>query len=97
MKRIIIEFLAYEELIEIVNYYQSQKSGLGHEFIHEIENAFLLITQFPKSGSQVNQVRKIRVQRFPFNIIYSELPDHIVVLAIAHMSRHPDYWKDRLD
>jgi hypothetical protein len=36
---------------------------------------------------------------FPFAIAYLIQPerDRVVVLAIAHASRHPDYWINRLD
>ncbi len=34
--------------------------------------------------------------RFPFAIIYIERDQEFFVIAVAHTSRKPDYWKDRL-
>jgi len=40
--------------------------------------------------------RRFILQRFPFAIVYRELPAAIQVLAIAHARRKPGYWKQRL-
>jgi len=34
-------------------------------------------------------------KRFPFAVVYRELPDEIVVLAIAPYPRQPGYWRGR--
>ena len=35
------------------------------------------------------------VRRFPFGILYRVDPDEIVILAVMHLARQPDYWRDR--
>jgi len=35
------------------------------------------------------------MDRFPYLIIFEELPGHIWINAIAHERRHPDYWRYR--
>ncbi len=35
------------------------------------------------------------MRRFPFRIIYRIIHGNIVVIAIAHASRAPDYWVNR--
>lgn len=34
--------------------------------------------------------------RFPFTIIYVEREQEFLVIAVAHTSRKPGYWKNRL-
>lgn len=41
-------------------------------------------------------VRRCRLSRFPYGLIYAIDKDDIVVLAVAHLHRRPDYWRDRL-
>lgn len=41
-------------------------------------------------------IRKCIVNKFPFNILYSIEGDYILVIAIAHHHRSPDYWIDRI-
>jgi len=40
--------------------------------------------------------RKYVLDRFPYSVVYRELPSVIQVLAIAHGRRRPGYWKNRL-
>ena len=34
--------------------------------------------------------------RFPYVIFYAEYPERVHVLAVAHTSRRPGYWKKRI-
>ncbi len=45
-----------------------------------------------------HDARRVRVDRFPYHVIYwhDEAGDSIHILAIAHASRAPDYWRDRM-
>jgi plasmid stabilization system protein ParE len=39
--------------------------------------------------------RQLRVNRFPYNVVYRIRELDIYVVAVAHSSRRPDYWKNR--
>jgi hypothetical protein len=80
------------------NYYESRQAGLGVELEDEIDAPFSLIVQFPEAAPQWRGRRDRRVavlDRFPFRIPYQITPEDIVVLALAHTSRRPDYWARR--
>jgi hypothetical protein len=36
------------------------------------------------------------VKRHPYLAIYAILPDQLVIIAIAHTSKQPGYWRDRV-
>lgn len=40
--------------------------------------------------------RKIKVGKFVYSLVFRVSGDEIQILAIAHMSRKPGYWKDRV-
>jgi hypothetical protein len=40
--------------------------------------------------------RRYVIHQFPFLIVYSAFPSHIVILAVAHGHQRPGYWKGRL-
>jgi hypothetical protein len=42
-------------------------------------------------------VRKLSVRTFRYAIIYAIDDRGVLVLAVAHGSRRPDYWTGRLD
>lgn len=40
--------------------------------------------------------RKVKVGKFRYSLVFRIRGDEIQILAIAHMSRKPGYWKDRV-
>jgi hypothetical protein len=40
--------------------------------------------------------RRVNLPGFPFYISYFLRDNKILIAAIAHSSRHPDYWKKRI-
>jgi toxin ParE1/3/4 len=45
--------------------------------------------------SQMPGVRRYVIKRYPFVIVYRELPAEIRVLAVAATKRRPGYWRGR--
>ena len=39
----------------------------------------------------------IRLSIFPFDIVFEEFDDHIVIYAVAHTKRKLGYWRERLN
>ena len=35
------------------------------------------------------------MRRFPYGVIYSIEDDALVIVAVFHLHRHPDSWKER--
>jgi plasmid stabilization system protein ParE len=89
---------ARQEFLAAVRYYERARSGLGSEFIDEIEDVLAELTTSPWSGSPFGEgARRRLLRRLPFEVVYSVGEDEILVLAVAHQSRRPFYWHDRLD
>ena len=80
-----------------VDFYESREAGIGLEFEREAREAIQEIQidpqRFPAGGKGA---RRLVMQRFPFIIHFAELPDAIWILAFAHTSRKPGYWRRRL-
>ena len=41
-------------------------------------------------------VLRVRLRRFPYQVVFIELKKYIRVLAVAHERRRPGYWRERL-
>jgi len=66
MKGFVLDPLAEEDLTEAANYYESQVSGLGEDFLDEVFTLIDRLVSFPESGSRKTKiVRVARVRRFP--------------------------------
>jgi len=91
--RVIFTRIARQELEDAVRYYELEYAGLGSKFKEEVRKAALRIATYTKSWSiERGNVRKCLLHRFPYKVMYSLEEDHILVIAIAHQHRRPDYW-----
>ena len=88
---------ARRELRKAVDRYDEQVSGLGDEFAAEVEHSVQLIATHSESGSPHRLgTRRVQVRRFPYRVVYAERNEEIVVLAVAHHRRTPEYWLRRV-
>lgn len=89
--------IARDELAEIKRYYNRQQQGLGNAFKKEAEAAAKLILERPLAWQvEIEPARRFLLNRFPYKMVYLVRADQIVVLAIMHQHRQPDYWVDRI-
>src|ERR1700737_2576238 len=88
---------AEEEMTEASVFYEAASIGLGSDFLDDVQRVVDVLREHPTSGYVVGQgLRRTLLRRFPFNLFYSIETDGILVVAIAHQRRRPDYWKDRI-
>lgn len=94
--RVIFTTIARQELEDAVRYYELQHAGLGQRFKEEVQKAAKRIAKYPQAWAiERGEVRKCLLHRFPYKLMYSLEDDHILVIAVAHQHRKPDYWIDR--
>jgi plasmid stabilization system protein ParE len=94
-----LEFLteARSEFLEAVDYYEEKQLGLGKRFRAEIAEVCSTILEHPLLWRERNGgFRRVNCPVFPYYIAYFIRGNTAVVAALAHASRHPDYWKGRL-
>jgi len=85
-----------DELNDSIDYYEKIQSGLGFEFADEIYSTIDRIISFPESWQKIDdKIRRCLVNRFPFAVIYYQKEKQIIILAIMHLKRKPNYWKNR--
>ena len=94
---LIFTTLARDELVEAKRYYNRQQQGLGDQFKHEAELASRRILEHPLAWQfEDDPVRRFIFNRFPYKMLYVIREQKIVVVAVAHQHRAPDYWFDRV-
>ncbi len=90
--------VAEAELDDAFEYYESVQSDLGFRFLTEVELAKTRIIRFPFSYEEIGKhSRRCLVHKFPYGIIYQYLEDkqEILIVAVSHLHRIPDYWSNR--
>lgn len=97
MKPVRLLLPAELELVGAAKYYESQAPGLGGAFLDKIDSAIRDIETNPERWPVIrNNIRRRLVHRFPYAVLYLANAEEIVVLAIAHLQRRPDYWVNRV-
>ena len=102
MRALRIHAAAVEEAVEAAAWYEKERSGLGADFENALEAAFDLLEQeivplAPAPGIAGSRgVKRLLLRRFPYAVVVREYDTEIFVVAIAHHSRRPGYWRDRL-
>ena len=89
---------AEAEHLESVAYFESKRPGLGASYLAEFERTIDTACGAPHRYPAEKQpdVRRIRMKRFPFTILFRESLGNVQVLAVAHHRRRPQYWLGRL-
>ena len=80
-------------------WYEQEKTNLGREFIDAVEAGIAAILENPTRFGPIEKgVRRCALKRFPYRIhyLYSEQPQQVIIYAVMHVRRHPDYWKHRV-
>ena len=89
--------VAQQELDEAIAYYNSQAPGLGDAFLLEAVATIDRIRRFPQAWHPLGEsTRRCRLRRFPYGLIYHEDKGEVLIVAVAHSHRRPDYWRDRV-
>lgn len=97
MKRVIVHSEAELELWQAVEYYETKRVGLGLNLEQEVNRVLVDIQKAPNRWPARKYGTRCRLlHQFPYAIYYLELQDLIWVVAVAHTSRGPYYWRKRL-
>ena len=79
------------------DWFQSQKSGLGANFILQLDNSLNLIRENPKIYPIIHKnIRRTLIHRFPYGIYFFIKDNRIIVIGILHAKRNPETWQSRV-
>lgn len=93
-----------EQEIEAARVYLNrQSSGLGARFLDDLDAALITIRKAPFDLSKLETLpddqpyRRALLKVFRYAVIFEVLDDEMLVVAVTHMSRAPNYWIKRRD
>jgi plasmid stabilization system protein ParE len=89
--------IAEAELAEALEYYEEQQPGLGFQFAAEVDTAIERIVAHPQAWTALSgRVRRCRLSRFPYGVLYHWRREEILVVGVMHLRRDPTSWRNRL-
>ena len=96
MKIVRFHRAAEAEMREAAAWYEAQQPGLGSRFLVTVQDAVNRIVINPALYPVVDSdVRRCLTKTFPFGVLFRDLPQHVVIMAVMDLRRDPDYWKNR--
>ncbi len=96
--RVIFRRDARKELYEAIGYYERAEKGLGVRFKKAVDDAIQLILHSPfRFLLRYEDVRRVRVTVFPYEIYYRLVGSRIRILSVFHTSRSSEVWRARAD
>jgi len=88
---------ALEEYREATLYYVERDPALALRFVEAVEDAIRRILESPERWRVLDEdVRRCLTHVFPYGVLYTIEPEFILIVAVMHCSREPDYWKRRV-
>ena len=80
------------------HFYAARQTDLKLRFIAAMEDAIAGVCEAPDRGRIFDggEVRRVLTRVFPYGILYTIEPEYVLIVAVAHCSREPRYWRDRL-
>lgn len=87
---------ALEEFEEAARHYSRRQPGLDLRFIASVRETVERILGEPTRWRIFEEdVRRCFTHVFPYSILYTIERDYVLIVAVAHCSRKPGYWKSR--
>ena len=90
--------LVQPEANEAARWYEDQKEGLGDDFFLKLTQALNQISENPQRFGfwlESQSVRRAKLKRFPYAILYEIRPGKVRILCVRHNKRHPAFGRGR--
>jgi len=99
--RVVVRPEVEQDLIAAADWYDSEQSGLGNDFISEVSRVLDDLAENPFLNSRRHPQKNVRwryAKRFPYRVIYEidEAQATVVIAAVFHAARHERHWRRRI-
>jgi len=87
---------ATDELESSADWYEERSPAAARGFAIAVDAAIAKIQQNPERFARLgSRHRSCSVERYPYQIVFRHDASRILVVAIAHAKRSPNYWRRR--
>lgn len=95
--KIIVRPEAEDDLTDAFNWYENNRSGLGYDFLLQVDAGLNFIIRNPHSHPDgYAGTKKHLLKRFPYKIIYIVNEDKVVIVGVLHGRRNLDLIQERI-
>jgi plasmid stabilization system protein ParE len=96
LNKILLQFCSFD-FTKCIRPHFLEVPGLGARFLAEIERCLDLLLDAPLIGTPLrSELRNFPLNdSFPFSLVYAVRREILFIVAVAHQSRKPGYWRSR--
>ena len=95
-RRVVVRPRARTDIETASFWYETRQPGLGIRFVNELDRLFERVEESPFQFPEIEGgVRRGLLRRFPYGVYFAPEPERIVIIAVLHLHRHPETWKQR--
>ena len=88
---------ALQEARAAREWYAERGATLGEAFMEELDRAIESIAEQPHAWPPFERgTRRYLLGRFPHSVVYRVVRETVQLVAVAHASRTPGYWRHRV-
>jgi plasmid stabilization system protein ParE len=85
---------ARAELHEAVGWYAAHSKRAAQRFTQAYRHARQLAATAPERWMEIEPgIRRVLLHGYPYALLYSFHDKRVLILAVKHHRRHPDYWR----
>jgi len=97
LKQVIVRPAAAADIEDAYQWYESQRPGLGEEFLAALNLTRDRVLEQPEAFSVLDRnIRRALIpRRFPYGLFYRVYGDTIVIVTCMHAKRDPRRWQRR--
>ncbi|WP_437739143.1 hypothetical protein WMF39_25725 [Sorangium sp. So ce1504] len=97
MRRLEIRQEAEVEVFDAALRYERERRDLGFRFESEVDVTIRRAMENPLQFPEIEPgIRRALVRIFPYGVFFVLEEPLVLVIAVLHLHRHPDAWKERL-
>lgn len=95
--------VAANEVAAAADHLEAARPGYGELFLQAYARKLAQIAHLPRSGAKIRdanlgqELRAFSLSRFRYVIVVALRERSPVIVALAHTSRDPGYWRDRIE
>ncbi len=87
---------ARTDISNAFKWYETQRIGLGDEFLDALDRTFELVQFMPEAGPDVHRgLRRLLMTKFPYAIYYRKLDGRVEIRGCLGQVRNPRRWRRR--
>jgi toxin ParE1/3/4 len=89
---------ALQEYLQATTWYAERDRRISLEFVEAVEDAITRILEAPTRWRVIEEdIRRCLTHVFPYAILYTIEQEYLLIVAVMHCSRAPNYWKRRVE